>query len=63
MIIFVLMGFALLLIPLAAMGISARREWGRFRGIQPDHIPPGRAISNDISMDRDRRRRYGIGDD
>jgi hypothetical protein len=61
MIIFVLMGFAALLIPLASVAISARREWGRYRGVQPDHIPPGRAVSSDFSIDR--RRAYGIGDD
>ena len=53
----------MLLVPLAAVAVSARREWGRYKGIQPDNIPPDRAISNDISMDSDRRRGYGIGDD
>ncbi|RSL14753.1 hypothetical protein EDE15_0218 [Edaphobacter aggregans] len=63
MLIFVMMGLAVLLVPLAVVALSGRQESTRYRAPQPDNIPASKASSNDISMDPDRRRRLGVGDD
>ena len=62
MLIFTVMGLAVLLIPLAAVALSGRSQAKRYRAVQPDKIPMGKATSDDLSMDPDRRRATGSGD-